>query len=430
MGEGTGGMDSTHRMRFRYTKEEKSWIMQDWANSAYSLMVTTAVFPLFFKAVAEAGGLDDATSTAYWGYANSFATLIISLLAPVLGTLADYKGMRNPLFTAFTSAGILSTLAFAFSPDGSWAILLFFYVISALGFSGANIFYDGSLIDVTTASRMDRVSSAGFGFGYIGSSIPFIIFILFQLTGILPVSQGTLIKMGFVMTALWWLVFTIPYWKHVKQKAAIPREPHTVRKSFLRLWETMKNISQYRQAFLFLTAYFFYIDGVGTIIKMATAVGTDIGLSANDLIIVLLVVQIVAFPFSILYGVLAKRYGSKNMILFGILTYTFICIYALSLSSLQTFIVLAMLVGTAQGGVQALSRSLFGQLIPPGRANEFFGFYNIFGKFAAVVGPFLVGVTAQMTGNSLDGVFSLIVLFIIGGALLLFVKVPRPQEAD
>lgn len=423
-------MDSTQKVRFRYTKEEKSWILQDWANSAYSIMVTTAVFPLFFKAVANAGGLDDATSTAYWGYANSFATLIVSLLSPVLGAVADYKGMRNPLFTAFTVAGILSTLAFAFAPDGSWGFLLFFYIISALGFSGANIFYDGSLIDVTTAPRMDRVSAAGFGFGYIGSSIPFIIFILFQLTGILPVSQGMLIKMGFVMTAVWWFVFTIPYWKNVEQKVAIPREPHTIRRSFLRLWETVKNIRQYRQVFLFLLAYFFYIDGVGTIIKMATAVGSDIGLSANDLIVVLLIVQVVAFPFSILYGVLAKRFGSKNMIFFGILTYTFICIYALSLRSLQTFIVLALLVGTAQGGVQALSRSLFGQLIPQGRANEFFGFYNIFGKFAAVVGPFLVGVTAQITGNSLDGVFSLIVLFIIGGVLLLFVKVPSAQANE
>ena len=414
--------------KFRYTKEERSWIMQDWANSAYSIMITTAVFPLFFKAVASSGGLSDATSTAYWGYANAIGTLIVSVLAPILGALADYKNQRMPMFTFFTLSGIIATLAFSFAPEGSWLYLFIFYVISAIGFSGANIFYDGSIIDVTTNDRIDRVSSAGFGWGYIGSSIPFVIFIIFQLTGILPISQTLLVKLGFVMTAIWWFVFTIPYWRHVEQKSYIPRETQLIKNSFKRLWGTLKGIKAYKQAFLFLIAYFFYIDGVGTIFKMATAIGSDIGLSSNDLIVVMLVVQFVAFPFSILYGVLAKRFGAKNMIFVGIVTYTFICIYALQLDSLTAFIILGLLVGTAQGGVQSLSRSLFGQLIPKERANEFFGFYNIFGKFAAVVGPFLVGIIAQLTGNSLDGVFALIILFIIGGILLMFVKIPQENS--
>ncbi|HJA90331.1 MAG TPA: MFS transporter [Candidatus Jeotgalibaca merdavium] len=414
--------------KFRYTKEERSWIMQDWANSAYSIMITTAVFPLFFKAVASSGGLSDATSTAYWGYANAIGTLIVSVLAPILGALADYKNQRMPMFTFFTLSGIIATLAFSFAPEGSWLYLFIFYVISAIGFSGANIFYDGSIIDATTNDRMDRVSSAGFGWGYIGSSIPFVIFIIFQLTGILPISQTLLVKLGFVMTAIWWFVFTIPYWRHVEQKSYIPRETQLIKNSFKRLWGTLKGIKAYKQAFLFLIAYFFYIDGVGTIFKMATAIGSDIGLSSNDLIVVMLVVQFVAFPFSILYGVLAKRFGAKNMIFVGIVTYTFICIYALQLDSLTAFIILGLLVGTAQGGVQSLSRSLFGQLIPKERANEFFGFYNIFGKFAAVVGPFLVGIIAQLTGNSLDGVFALIILFIIGGILLMFVKIPQENS--
>lgn len=414
--------------KFRYTKEERSWIMQDWANSAYSIMITTAVFPLFFKAVASSGGLSDATSTAYWGYANAIGTLIVSVLSPILGALADYKNQRMPMFTFFTLSGIIATLAFSFAPEGSWLYLFIFYVISAIGFSGANIFYDGSIIDATTNDRMDRVSSAGFGWGYIGSSIPFVIFIIFQLTGILPISQTLLVKLGFVMTAIWWFVFTIPYWRHVEQKSYIPRETQLIKNSFKRLWGTLKGIKAYKQAFLFLIAYFFYIDGVGTIFKMATAIGSDIGLSSNDLIVVMLVVQFVAFPFSILYGVLAKRFGAKNMIFVGIVTYTFICIYALQLDSLTAFIILGLLVGTAQGGVQSLSRSLFGQLIPKERANEFFGFYNIFGKFAAVVGPFLVGIIAQLTGNSLDGVFALIILFIIGGILLMFVKIPQENS--
>lgn len=411
--------------KFKFTKPEKSWIMQDWANSVYSIMVTTAVFPLYYKAIAEGAGVSEADSTAYLGYANAIATLIVSLLSPILGALADYKGFRNPLFTFGTLLGILSTLGFVFAPEGQWGMLLVLYAVSSIGFSAANIFYDASIMDATTLNRMDRVSSAGFGFGYIGSSIPFIVFILFQLTGILPISQTALIKGGFFMTAVWWFMFTIPYWKNVEQKHYIERQPHVVRNSFKRLWGTFKNIKEYKNAFLFLLAYFFYIDGVGTIIKMATAVGADIGIAGNSLIVILLVVQIVAFPFSIIYGRLSKIFGNKKMLYVGIVTYIFICIFALTLDSLTKFIILAVLVGTAQGGVQALSRSMFGQLIPREKSNEFFGFYNIFGKFAAVMGPFLMGIITQHTGNSLNGVFALIILFIIGGVLLYFVKDPR-----
>ncbi|MBM6614470.1 MFS transporter [Desemzia sp. RIT804] len=411
--------------KFKFTKTEKSWIMQDWANSVYSIMVTTAVFPLYYKAIAEGAGVSEANSTAYLGYANSIATLVVSLLSPVLGALADYKGFRNPLFTFGTMLGIVSTLGFVFAPEGQWGMLLVLYAVSSIGFSTANIFYDASIMDATTLNRMDRVSSAGFGFGYIGSSIPFIIFILFQLTGILPISQTALIKGGFLMTAVWWFMFTIPYWKNVEQKHYIEKQPHVIRNSFKRLWITFKNIKEYKNAFIFLLAYFFYIDGVGTIIKMATAVGADIGIAGNSLIVILLIVQIVAFPFSIIYGVLSKQLGNKKMLYAGIATYIFICIFALTLDSMTKFIILAVLVGTAQGGVQALSRSMFGQLIPGEKSNEFFGFYNIFGKFAAVIGPFLMGIITQYTGNSLDGVFALIILFIIGGVLLYFVKDPR-----
>ncbi|AEB30442.1 putative efflux transporter [Carnobacterium sp. 17-4] len=410
--------------RFKYTKIEKSWILQDWANSAYSIMITTAVFPLFFKAVSEGAGVSAVNSTAYLGYANAIGTLVVSLLAPILGAIADYKGYRNPMFSLATGLGIIATFSFAFIPDENWLLLLIIYSVSSIGFGAANIFYDASLIDSTTLNRMDRVSSAGYGWGYIGSSIPFVIFIFFQLTQILPISQTALIKGGFAATALWWLIFTIPYWKNVEQTTYINKQPHVVKNSFLRLWETLRNIRQYRNVFLFLIAYFFYIDGVGTIFQMATAIGSDVGLMANDLIVVMMICQFVAFPFSILYGVLAGRFGNKKMIYVGIATYTFICIFALSLDSLLTFIILAVLVGTAQGGVQSLSRSLFGQLIPKENANEFFGFYNIFGKFAAVVGPLLVGIISQITGNSLNGVFALIILFIIGGSVLYFVEEP------
>ncbi|MGX7420005.1 MFS transporter [Carnobacterium gallinarum] len=424
-------MEQTKKLktsRFRYTKLERSWIAQDWANSAYSVMITTVVFPLFFKSVAENGGLSDATSTAYWGYANSLATLVVSILAPLLGAIADYKGYRNPLFTIATGLGVVATFSFAFIPDSNWQLLLFIYILSAIGFSASNIFYDASLMDVTTGGRMDRVSSAGFGWGYIGSTIPFLIFIILQLTQVLPISTGTLTKGAFIATALWWFIFTIPYWKDVRQTTYIDKQPRIIANSFGRLWQTVKNIRQHRNVFLFLAAYFFYIDGVGTIITMAMTFGTDIGLTSNNLIVIMLVVQIVAFPFSILYGVLAKRFGNKTMIFFGIVTYVAICIFAIQLDSLIKFIVLATLVGTAQGGIQSLSRSLFAQLIPVESANEFFGFYNIFGKFAAVIGPVLVAITTQITGHARDGVFSLIVLFVVGGILLFFVKVDHKIE--
>ena len=416
---------------FSFTKEEKSWILQDWANSAFSIMVVTAVFPLFYKSIASSAGVTDSNSTAYLGYANSLATIFVAFLAPILGALADYKNFRKPMFTFSTMMGIIGTLGIALIPSGltaqsaGWILMLVLYVFSNIGFSAANVFYDASLMDVTTMDRMSHVSSTGFGMGYIGSSIPFVLFIVTMTTGFLPYSTEWVTRAGFVLTALWWFVFTLPYWKNVEQKTFIEKQPHVIKESFKRLWGTLSKIREHRNIFLFLLAYFFYIDGVGTIFKMATAVGSDVGLSSNALIIVMLITQIVAFPFSILYGLLSKRFGDKKMIYVGIATYLFICIYALSLNSLTTFLILALLVGTAQGGIQSLSRSFFGRLIPEKRHNEFFGFYNIFGKFSSILGTTLMALITQRTNNSLDGVFSLIALFAIGGILLFFVKEPE-----
>lgn len=411
----------------QFTKEEWSWILQDWGNSAFSLTVVTAVFPLFYKSIAEGVGLSDVDSTAYLGYANSIATASVAIMAPVLGAISEYKNFRRPMFTTSTLLGIFATLIIAFLPGDfqmSWLVLLIIYIIANIGFSSANVFYDASLMDVTTESRVSRISSAGYGLGYVGSSIPFIIFLVISVSGILPLPGTMVVRSAFVITAIWWFAFTIPYWKNVEQKSFIEAESHVIRSSFKRLWQTLKRIREYKNVFIFLIAYFFYIDGVGTIFKMATAVGADVDLSAIDLLLVMLVVQFVAFPFSILYGILSKRFGDKKMIFTAIVTYLFICVYALSLNSLTTFLILALLVGTAQGGIQSLSRSFFGKLVPNKRYNEFFGFYNIFGKFSSILGTTLMGVITQYTGNSLDGVFSLIALFLIGGTLLVFVKEP------
>lgn len=425
---------TTETMRFGYTKKEWSWIFYDWANSAYSLMITTAIFPIVYNGLAESQGVSAADSTAYLGYANSFATLLVGLVAPVLGAMADYKGYRQKMFTTAALLGMLAVVGIALLPQDqpmAWAWMLGIYIISVLGFSGANVFYDAALIDVTTPARMSNVSSTGFAMGYLGSNIPFIIFIIILTSaGSLGLAANTVITFGFLLTAVWWFVFTIPYWKNVDQRTWIEPESQPIRKAFRRLGSTLSNARQHKNMFLFLLAYFLYIDGVGTIIKMATSVGSDFGIDANALIILLLFIQFVAFPFSILYGRLAGKFGEKPMILVGIATYIVICILALIMTETWHFYLLGFLVGTAQGGIQSLSRSFYGKLIPAERHNEYFGIYNIFGKFSSILGTTLLGITAQITGDSLTGVFSILALFLIGGVLFLFVKVPEEAPAD
>ncbi|MCG7345903.1 MFS transporter [Sporosarcina sp. ACRSL] len=416
----------------RYTKTEKSWMFYDWANSAYSIIITTAVFPIFYKSVATDAGVSLTQSTAYLGYTVAIATFILAMIGPILGTIADYRGLKKKFFFAFFLIGSLSTISLAFVPDGTWLPLLIIYTITAIGFHGANIFYDAFLVDVTPEEKMDEVSARGFGLGYIGSTIPFIIsiaIILLASNEVIPLSTGVATKLAFIITGIWWFTFTIPMLKNVVQVHAIEREPNILAGSFRRLGETFKEIRKYRTVFIFLLAYFFYIDGVGTIISMSTAYGTDLGIEATDLLIVLFVTQVVAAPFAILYGRLAKRFSVKTMLYVGIFVYIIVCIYAFFLSTTLDFWILAMLVATSQGGIQALSRSYFAQLVPKEKSNEFFGFYNIFGKFASVMGPLLLAVTATLTGSSAYGVFSLVILFIIGGILLRMVPKPESEIA-
>ncbi|AMQ04535.1 MULTISPECIES: MFS transporter [Sporosarcina] len=412
----------------KYSKEENSWIFYDWANSAYSIIITTAVFPLYYKAVATDAGVSMSNSTAYLGYTVAIATFILAMIGPLLGTIADYEGLKKKFFLFFFLMGTAATLSLAFVPGGNWLWLLIIYTITAVGFHGANIFYDAFLVDVTPEERMNKISARGFGLGYIGSTIPFIISIaIILLAGkeIIPLTTSTASRIAFVITAIWWFVFTIPMVKNVHQIHGIKREPNLLASSFRRLGGTFKEIRKYRTVFLFLLAYFFYIDGVGTIISMSTAYGSDLGISAENLLIILFVTQVVAAPFAILYGKLAQKFTGKKMLYVGICVYIIVCIYAFFMKTTMDFWVLAMLVATSQGGIQALSRSYFARLVPKEKSNEFFGFYNIFGKFASVMGPLLVAVTAQMTGSSAYGVFSLIILFIIG--IIILSRVPEPD---
>lgn len=412
-----------------FTKEESSWIRYDWASSAYSIIISTAVFPLFYKATATKAGVSLANSTAYLGYTIAIATFILALIGPILGTIADYKGMKKRFFTIFFIMGVSFTALLAFVPSDNWLLMLIVYTVAVLGSTGSNVFYDAFIVDVTTDERMDRVSARGYGMGYIGSTIPFIIsiaIIILAQMKVLPISTTLASQTAFIITALWWGLFSIPMFKHVRQKHYIDREPRLVLNSFRRLGKTLKEIRKYRSLFLFLLAYFFYIDGVGTIITMSTAYGTDLGISSTNLLIILFATQVVAWPFAILFGRLSERFTGKRMLFVGISIYIIVCIYAYFLETTIDFWILAMLVATSQGGIQALSRSYFAKLVPKANANEFFGFYNIFGKFASIMGPLLVGATAQLTGKSSMGVFSLIVLFIIGMAILAFV--PEPEE--
>ncbi len=415
----------------KFTKPEKSWALYDWGNSAYSIIITTAVFPLFYKAAATDAGVELADSTAYLSYTIAIFTFILAMLGPLLGTIADYEGMKKKFFTAFFLLGTISTAMLAFVPEGQWLWLLICYVFAALGATGANLFYDAFIVDITTEKRMNRVSAFGYGLGYIGSTIPFalaILIILLAQNEVLPLSVTNASRLAFLITAVWWALFSIPLFRHVKQHHFIKREASPVAQSFRRLNKTIREIRQYRALFLFLIAYFFYIDGVGTIISLSTAYGTDLGLSATSLLIVLFATQVVAAPFAILYGKLSDRFTGKKMLYVGICVYIIVCVYAVFIETIMDFWILAMLVATSQGGIQALSRSYFGKLVPKQNANEFFGFYNIFGKFAAITGPLLVGVTSQITGNSSLGVLSLVVLFIIGLTVLVFVPEPTPHE--
>ncbi len=410
----------------RTTREERSWVLYDVGNSAFVLVMVTAIMPIYFKDVA-AFHLSDAVSTANWGFANSTASLILALLSPILGALADYKTRKKLFFLLFLLLGISFTLSLPFVGRGQWLLCLVLFVIARVGWAGANVFYDAFIMDVTTKERMDAISTRGYAFGYIGSVVPFLVVIgLILSAGMadgLPLKET---RIGFVVVALWWLLFSLPMLKNIKQVHYIEPSASPVVDSFRRLWQTMKDIGKHRQVFLFLAAYFFYIDGVGTIITMSTAYGRDLGFGVTLLIVVLLFIQIVAFPFALLFGRLATRYTTRGMLLAGICIYCLVTFMAFLLPSITNFSVktglfwlIAFLVASAMGGMQALSRSYFGKLIPPEKSAEFFGFYNVFGKFAAITGPFLMGIVGRITGETRWGVLSILVLFVIGGILLI-----------
>ena len=414
--------------KFKFTKTEKSWILYDWANSVFATNMVAAIFPIYFANICAANGADN---VVLWSYGTSAATFTVALLAPILGSAGDYSGMKKKFFTLFMLLGVAFTLFNAFTDN--YILMLVGYVIAHIGFSGANLFYDSFLTDVTTDERMDKVSAWGYAMGYIGgSTIPFLISIALLLA--MDYSMFAM-KLVITITALWWAVFSIPFLKNVKQIHSIPHpKDGIVRSAFGNLFHTARDIFKVRGILLFMLAYFFYIDGVNTVISISTSYGSKLGLDSTGMILALLVTQIVAVPFSILFGRLSSKVGSIRMITIAIGIYFVICglgffmgfnieQHNTSPESVQfsqiLFWILAFCVGTVQGGIQALSRSYFGKLIPVERSNEYFGFFDIFGKFAAVVGPLLVAMFTQLTGRDSIGVLSLMILFFCGGVILL-----------
>lgn len=394
---------------FGLTQKEFSWVLYDVGNSAF-VMLSTALIPIYFSALAEPGS----SVVVAWGYAETVASLILALLMPVLGSLADIAGNKKKFLVGFAGTGAVACAALGV-PQHALAFLVV-YVIAAVMLNGSMVFYDAFLVDATTEERYDQVSSHGYAWGYIGSCVPFIACLAVVLGGpAVGIDTALGMKVAFIITAVWWAAFTVPIAKNVHQTHGKPRGAHVLRETLSGLVHTMKSIAHDKRLLFFMVAFFFYIDGVHTVIKMSTSYGTDLGIDSTQLVLALLVTQFVAFPSAIAYGSLAKRFGTRHMLMIGVFAYFCIVLFAaFFLKSAVEFWILAICVGLFQGGIQALSRSEYGKLIPKENANEYYGFFDIFGKYAAVMGTLLVSVFTQLTGNASFGVLSIAVLFVIG----------------
>ncbi len=416
------------KKRTRFTRQEKSWVMYDWANSVYATIMMAAVYPIFFTAMVD-GQLGDNMGTYWWGIGTSVAMIVTAVAAPIIGAIADYKGYKRKLFILFLALGCTFTLVAAFAEV--WWLMLVGYAVSHIGFNASCLVYDSFLTDVTTPERMDKVSSFGYAMGYIGgSTIPFLAAIAFTLT-IGENDMGLAIKLSLILTVLWWAVFSIPFLKNIKQEYWIEKpQKSAMKETFKAVGRTASKIFKNKKIFFFIIAYFFYIDGVGTVIGMSTSYGTTLGLDTTGMILALLVTQIVGMPCAILFSRLSKRFGSLRMLTVAVCIYLTICVIGFLMgfgleqswfgtgTALILFWTLAVMVGTVQGGIQAISRSHFGRLVPPENSGEYFGFFDIFGKFAAVLGPLLYAFISRVSARSSFGILSIVFLFLVALVIL------------
>ena len=404
------------------------WCMYDWANSAFATTVMAGFFPILFKQFWSAD-LDVNFSTFALGLANSIAGIIVAVSAPILGAIADNGSSRKKFLIFFTYLGVLMTSMLFLLEKGQWLAASVFYGIGIIGFSGGIIFYDSLLPQVAGEKKIDYVSGLGYAFGYLGGGTLFLINVLMtqapQWFGLQSATEG--VRYSFLTVGIWWGVFAIPLMLWVKEKNGIASpKKNSVATGFKEVCRTFHKVRRIRTTFIFLIAYWFYIDGVDTIIRMAVDFGMSIGFSSTDLILALLITQFVGFPSAIIFSKLGEKWGVKKLILIGITVYLLVTIYGMLMTQRFEFYVLAIVIGLVQGGVQALSRSFYSRLIPPGQTAEFYGFYNMLGKFAAIIGPALMGIVGVMVARmgysqnvaSRSGIGSIVILFIIGGVLL------------
>ena len=421
----------------KLTKLERSWILYDVGNSAFTLLASTLI-SIYFNALATAGGVDQNMYLSYWGYAGSIATVLVALIGPICGTLSDRKGYKKPLFVAFVLLGVLGCAALGLAKH--WLLFLGVFILGKVGFNGSLVFYDSMLPEITTEDRIDDVSTQGYAWGYIGSVIPFVMCLVLVLAGgSFGLSQTTAMVLAFIITAVWWAVFTLPLLRHYKQTAYVDRGKHPIRDAFRQLGTTFRKAKEQKHVFMYLIAFFFFINGVYTIIDMATAYGTDLGLDTTGLLLALLLTQIVAFPCAILFGKLSAKHDSAKLMKICIVCYTCITLFAVFLVSQWQFWLLATMVGMFQGAIQALSRSYLGKIVPTEQSGEFYGLMDICGKGASFFGMALVGFINQITADVQVSIFGLqlqnsnlavsvlVVLFIIG--YILFCKADNLNKA-
>ena len=403
-------------------KSAWSWALYDWANSAFATTVMAGFFPIFFKSY-WASDLSDAESTFAIGSVNSLVGLIIAFSAPILGAFADAGESKRKFLFSFGLLGIITTGYLFFIPDSSWQLAIVFYGLGVIGFSGANVFYDSLLVTVSKEEERNRTSALGFSLGYLGGGILFLINVIMYLypSWFGLKNQIDAVLWSFMLVALWWFIFSLPIYLNVKepiQSSSSKSINRIVKEAFSSLLNTARSIKEYKSAVIFLLAYFLYMDGVDTIIRMATSYGSDIGLSATSMIQALLLTQFIGFPATLVFGYYADKFGYKYSLSFAIIVYIFVVLFSSQMDTAMEFYVVACVVGLVQGGVQAISRSFFSTLIPTNKAAEFFGFYNFIGKSSVFIGPFMVSGIALVSGNPSYGILSLLILFIPGLILL------------
>ena len=414
-------------------KKALPWALYDWANSAYAITVLTGLFPIFFKDYWNPAGTPEVESTFRLGRANSIAGITVACLAPVLASIADRGGARKKFLVFFATLGVLMTGSLFFVASGQWTTALLVYIFGTIGFTGANIFYDSLLVNVAEKEKFDLASALGYAMGYLGGGLLFLVNVLMvlhpQKFGLADSTQA--VKVAFLAVAVWWALFSLPLilWvKEPKPAGIAPSALAAITAGFRQLAETFRHIRQLKTVALFLLAYWLYIDGVDTIILMATDYGKSLGFDTNKLIVALLITQFVGFPAALLFGKIGERIGAKRGIFIGLAVYLCITLWGYFMKHANEFFGMAIVIGLVQGGVQSLSRSFYARLIPPDKSGEFFGFYNMLGKFATVIGPILMGVVGKLTGNPRLGIFAIATLFIAGAALL--AKVPSPGDTS